>query len=112
MHALQNWKEELAACEGLAVVKFWAPWCRTCKAIAPVYERLVFQTLDQQPHRVRFFQVSFKESPQLCYSQRVVQLPTVHFYLNDIGRVSRLTLDAKNAQTKMKAELDAKRKAQ
>ena len=102
----ENWEEELASCEGLAVVKFWAPWCRTCKAINPIFERIVFQTLDQQPHRVRFFQVSFKECPSLCYAQRIVALPTVHFYLGDIGRVSRLVVNAKNAQKNIKLELE------
>ena len=63
----ESWEEELAACKGLAVVKFWAPWCRTCKAIAPKYEQVVFDYLEEED--VQFFQINFKEAGALCLSQ-------------------------------------------
>ena len=99
-----NFYEELAACEGLAVVKFWAPWCRTCKALAPKYDSVVFQHLDEP--RVRFFECNFKEAGALCLSQKIMALPTIHFYMPEIGRVNRVSVDAKTATRKISAELD------
>jgi len=102
----ENFDEELASFEGLAVVKFWAPWCRTCKAIGPKYETVAFQHLEEvQANRVRFYQVNFKEHGALCLSQRVMGLPTIHFYMAGIGRVSRCVVDSRTVQKKITDEL-------
>jgi thioredoxin 1 len=62
----ENFDEELASFEGLAVVKFWAPWCRTCKAIGPKYETVAFQHLEEvQANRVRFYQVNVRHVASL-----------------------------------------------
>ena len=98
----ENW-DELSSFEGLAVVKFWAPWCRTCKAIGPRYEQMAFQQQDEP--QVRFYQVNFKEDGALCLSQRVMCLPTVHFYVSGIGRVSRCVVDVRTMQPKIAHEL-------
>ena len=126
----EKWDDELSAVEGLAVVKFWAPWCRTCKAIGPRYEQVAFQHQDEP--QVRFYQVNvrlpyfngfkpflcppsadpahecapqFKEHGPLCLSQRVMCLPTIHFYMPGIGRVSRCVVDARTVNTKITDEL-------
>lgn len=92
--------------DGLAVVKFFAPWCRTCARLGPIYERVARETLAQcDDGRVRFYEVNFKESKALCASQRVVLLPTVHFYIKDLGRINRFVLTPKAALQKLRGEL-------
>ena len=53
-----SFADALADFEGLAVVKFYAPWCRSCRGIAPTYQRLVNQVGDVHgPDDVRFYAV-------------------------------------------------------
>jgi thiol-disulfide isomerase/thioredoxin len=62
-------------------VKFYAPWCRTCAGIKPTFDRVASKSSETYGDRVQFFEVNFKESRELCASQRIVLLPTIHFYL-------------------------------
>ena len=96
----RGWCEHVEGADGLAVVFFFAPWCRTCKAVRPVVERL-----ERSHEDVSFFQADFKQSAALCYRQRVFAFPTVHFYLPGVGRVGRCVPSAKGADAKLRSQL-------
>ena len=93
--------------DGLAVVKFYAPWCRTCRSTGPQYDRMVTKiTSETSSSEVRFFEVDFKESKALCLKERVFALPAVHFYTRSLGRINRFTLSPVNTASKMRREID------
>ena len=95
-----TWCQQVDAASALTVVFFYAPWCRTCKAVRPKLERL------ERAADANFLQVNFKRETELCYREKVFSFPTVHFYLPQIGRVSRATLTASNVDEKVRAALD------
>ena len=66
-----NWCEAIAGASNLAVVCFHAPWCKTCLATAPTYERIAYQFRD----RADFFRCDFKKHRSLCLRERVFALP-------------------------------------
>ena len=105
-----SWCERVEGCDGLAVVFFYAPWCRNCKAVRPALERVErrFARAAAEggaPAEASFFEVDFRAQTKLCYEQRVFQFPTVHFYLPGLGRVGRCALTAKQAEPRLRATL-------
>lgn len=102
----ESFAREIEQFEGLSVVKFYAPWCRTCRSIEPLYKRVAKERNAASPDRVKFYQVNFKDQKHLSLSQRVVQLPTIHFYSSKLGRVNRFTLYASSAGKTLAEQLD------
>jgi thioredoxin 1 len=62
---------------GLTVVDYWAPWCRNCKKISPVVDRLV----GELPH-VKFIKVNTIEAEEIAVQFGVDALPTFQFFKN------------------------------
>ena len=117
----KTWCQHVDGAENLAVVFFFATWCRSCRAVGPVYKRIA-----KEYPAADFYRVNFKAESELCYQQRVLcvqdsypstwergpvmdgalhaaehgvlvsrpasSFPVVHFYLPGIGRVGRLVL--------------------
>ena len=103
-----SWCERVEACDGLAVVFFYAPWCRNCKAVRPALERVERRFSSAEggaPAEASFFEVDFRAQAKLCYEQRVFQFPTVHFYLPGLGRVGRCALTAKQVRVRVKVKV-------
>lgn len=106
---LDDWTFQgaLSDFEGLAVVEFYAPWCRTCRNVDPAYKKTVKKISEQYgADDVRFFKVNFKENRNLCLRQRVFALPAVHFYTKSLGRINRFTLKPTSVSKILGAELD------
>ena len=99
----ENWCENVEGVETLAVVSFYAPWCRTCKAVATAFERLAYS----RGHEATFFRVNFKEQERLCYDQRIFKLPSVYLYAPEIGCISRsMSLTPGTVSPVLRRELD------
>jgi len=97
-----NW-DQLEEFDGLSVVKFYAPWCRTCRTIAPAYKTFAAKLKDEN---VRFFEVNFAKSKELSLSERVFKLPTIHFYTRALGRVNAFTLTRAGGVKQLQSEVD------
>jgi thiol-disulfide isomerase/thioredoxin len=96
-----TWCPKVTNAERMAIVFFYAPWCRNCKAIKPVFQRL-----EHKYPQVSFFQADFKTNSALCYQERVFAFPTAHVYLPGVGRVARCVLSARDADSKLRATLE------
>ena len=59
----------------LAVVKFYAPWCVSCKAIKPKFERAA-----RANDAADFYEVDFVAARPLCKAASVRYLPSAHIY--------------------------------
>ena len=108
----ETWCELVEGCDGLAVVFFYAPWCRNCKAVRPALERVERRFGSAAAEggagaaaEASFFEVDFQAHTKLCYDERVFRFPTVHFYLPGLGRVGRCVLTAKEAEPRLRATL-------
>jgi len=96
----QTWCESVDGSDELAIVFFYARWCRNCKAVKPVLQRM-----EREYPTASFFQVNFKQETELCYNERVFSFPTVHFYLPGVGRVGRCVLTKGDAESRLRAGL-------
>jgi thioredoxin-like negative regulator of GroEL len=65
-----SWCREVDGAETLAVVFFYARWCRNCKAVKPIYARM-----EREYSGARFYQVNFKAETQLCYQASTAPYP-------------------------------------
>ena len=87
----------LESFDGLTVVKFYAPWCRTCRRVAEPFKTAVrnIENAGYPEGALQFCEVDFSKNKQLCLRERVFMLPTVHFYTSSLGRVNSFTLHAR-----------------
>ena len=100
-----SFEDTLEGFDGLSVVKFYAPWCRTCRMIAPIYKKLSDQMEKEAPGRVRFYEIDFKQAKDLCLRERVLALPTVSFYTSGLGKVNSFCVTAAKVNSKLTEEL-------
>jgi protein disulfide-isomerase-like protein len=71
----ENWQEMIS--EGPILVKFFAPWCGHCKALAPTWKSLASKYLD-------IFAVAKLDCtlyPEICVNQGVVAYPTIKLFI-------------------------------
>jgi len=90
----ETFTPSLNAVEGLAVVKFFAPWCRTCKALAPQFEAIA----EKYEGMANFFEVDFSRERQVCRDNRILVLPTIMFYVPEVGTIDRFSWKRTTAQ--------------
>eukprot|EP00558_Chaetoceros_sp_UNC1202_P003892 CAMPEP_0197241726 /NCGR_PEP_ID=MMETSP1429-20130617/7684_1 /TAXON_ID=49237 /ORGANISM="Chaetoceros sp., Strain UNC1202" /LENGTH=228 /DNA_ID=CAMNT_0042701613 /DNA_START=126 /DNA_END=812 /DNA_ORIENTATION=- len=73
--------------EKIVVVRFFASWCRSCKATEPVFNKLV----NQSPDHVKFVQVPLtKETSFLQEGLGVPSIPFAHIYHPEAGLVEEM----------------------
>lgn len=102
-----NFLQTINAHDGMSVVEFYAPWCRTCRGVAPTFERMCLRLSGEPEYaQLKFFKVNFKENKQLALRERVFALPAVHFYTPALGRINRFTLSPANVAKKLRSEAD------
>jgi peroxiredoxin (alkyl hydroperoxide reductase subunit C) len=70
---------QLIASPTLTVVDFWAPWCKNCKKITPLIEKLTTEI-----STVRFAKINTQELEELSVELQVDALPTLQFYKNSV----------------------------
>ena len=68
---LEDALAEAQALNRLCVVKVYAPWCKTCRAIEPKYKRVAKANSDE----IDFYEVNFSQCKPLCKHLGVESLP-------------------------------------
>ncbi|KAH8419665.1 hypothetical protein KR009_000409 [Drosophila setifemur] len=73
-----------AIAEGVAFVKFYAPWCGHCQKLQPTWEQLATETHQVQEGAVHIAKVdcTAPENKQICIDQQVEGYPTLFLYRN------------------------------
>mmetsp|Transcript_11207 Transcript_11207/g.12834 ORF Transcript_11207/g.12834 Transcript_11207/m.12834 type:complete len:214 (-) Transcript_11207:47-688(-) len=91
---LIDYKHEVVDCEeDIVVVKFYAPWCRSCKAMEPLYKRLAYT---KSSASVKFVQVPItQDNTVLHQGLGVPSVPFGHIYHKDAGLVEELKIKKK-----------------
>lgn len=85
---------QASAREGvLMVVKVYAPWCRSCRALEPKYNRLAREYGDV----AQFYELNLKENRLLCARLNVTAMPTFLIYDGELGLVNLFTCGPKRA---------------
>uniref|UniRef100_A0A7R9Z8N9 Thioredoxin domain-containing protein n=1 Tax=Pseudictyota dubia TaxID=2749911 RepID=A0A7R9Z8N9_9STRA len=93
---LENFETEvLSEKERMVVVRFHAPWCKTCRSIKVAYERLAAANPE-----IKFVDVSLtNKNPDLRDTMDVKAVPYVHVYHPEAGLVESNGLDRKRLTT-------------
>nr|XP_017016014.2 thioredoxin domain-containing protein 5 homolog isoform X2 [Drosophila takahashii] len=74
---------DAAIAEGVAFIKFYAPWCGHCQKLQPTWEQLATETHQAQSGvRIAKVDCTAPENKQVCIDQQVEGYPTLFLYKN------------------------------
>lgn len=72
-----------AIAEGVAFIKFYAPWCGHCQKLQPTWEQLATETHEAQSAvKIAKVDCTAPENKQVCIDQQVEGYPTLFLYKN------------------------------
>ena len=75
--------QEVLESEKLIVIDFWAEWCKPCKILSPIIERLVVFNQRYNKDKIEWFKVNVDENRKFLNNFRPLRgLPVVAFYKN------------------------------
>lgn len=78
--------ESAKAANSIVVIKFYAGWCRACKAMAPKFARMA----DDFPD-VEFHEILFEENKKLCKKLGIRVLPFMEIVDGSRGKIDSFT---------------------
>ena len=81
-----DFEKATANADRLTVVKFFAPWCRACKAMAPKYIRVAEDWPD-----LEFYEILFDDNKKLCKALGIKILPYMEIIAGGKGKVESFT---------------------
>ncbi|XP_017088141.2 thioredoxin domain-containing protein 5 homolog [Drosophila bipectinata] len=74
---------EKAIAEGIAFIKFYAPWCGHCQKLQPTWEQLATDAQQAQSDvKIAKVDCTAPENKQICIDQQVEGYPTLFLYKN------------------------------
>ena len=68
-----NFESEVLKSDIPVIVDFWAPWCRPCKAIAPILE----QISDEQGDKIKIVKVNVDDNQKYAADFGSRSIPTL-----------------------------------
>ncbi|KAM8721156.1 hypothetical protein ACLKA7_007085 [Drosophila subpalustris] len=78
-----NTEFEKAIAEGIAFIKFYAPWCGHCQKLQPTWEQLATETASSDSDIVvAKVDCTSPDNKQICIDQQVEGYPTLLLYKN------------------------------
>lgn len=82
---LENFEQELNACDTPMIVDFWAEWCGPCKMMAPVFDKLAAERPD-----IRFARCNVDACYPIAEHFGVSAIPTFLLFENgkETGRTA------------------------
>eukprot|EP00316_Scyphosphaera_apsteinii_P025131 CAMPEP_0119339946 /NCGR_PEP_ID=MMETSP1333-20130426/99371_1 /TAXON_ID=418940 /ORGANISM="Scyphosphaera apsteinii, Strain RCC1455" /LENGTH=148 /DNA_ID=CAMNT_0007351583 /DNA_START=158 /DNA_END=604 /DNA_ORIENTATION=- len=73
----------------LVVIKFFASWCRACKAMAPKYKKVA--QVRSKNSTAEFYEIMFDNNKALCKKLRIKVLPYIQIVAGGEGIVDSFT---------------------
>lgn len=77
LHAGDDRFDDVIRQPGIAVVDFWAPWCRPCRMMEPILGEIALEWADRG---VRVVKVNVDEAQELAASFEIRSIPTLVFF--------------------------------
>ena len=76
-----NFEEEVLESDKLIVIDFWAMWCKPCKRLSPIIERLAVFNQKYNRNKIKWFKVNVDKNRKFIRKFRPFRgLPVVVFY--------------------------------
>lgn len=76
--------------KNLVIVDFWAPWCKPCQAMEPIWESLSRRFTMQ----LDIVKVNVDDEKRIAQASNVTSIPTLLFYQN--GQVVKVEFGGKD----------------
>mmetsp|Transcript_18444 Transcript_18444/g.25569 ORF Transcript_18444/g.25569 Transcript_18444/m.25569 type:complete len:264 (-) Transcript_18444:137-928(-) len=91
---IQDYKDQVVDVQNqIVVVRFYAPWCRSCKAVEPLFKQMAIQN---SPN-IKFVDCPVtKENAYLHEGLGIPSVPFGHIYHPDVGLVEERKLNKKD----------------
>ena len=67
-----NFQDEVLNSEKPVLLDFWAPWCGSCRMVAPLVDEIAVERAD-----IKVGKVNVDEQPQLAAQFGVMSIPTL-----------------------------------
>ena len=64
----------------IAIIDFFAPWCKPCVMFAPIFEQMA----NEFAGKAHFFKVDIEETPSIAQEYDILSIPTILVFKNSI----------------------------
>ena len=73
----QTFEQEVINSDVPTEVDFWAPWCRPCQIVSPIYDKLA-----EEYGNFKFCKINVDENPETARKYQIRSIPMQMFFAN------------------------------